>query len=187
MDDDGLQAVGARLRALRQHRGFTLTDLAERTGISLSTLSRLESGERRAALELLMPLAQLYGVTLDSLVGRDVPVDPRVCGTPTTRNGHIFTPLSRHADTMTAFSVVVPLLPQRQRPQLKIHPGWDWFYVVSGRVRLILGEDEYLLEPGDAAEFDTLRPHGMVAEGSTPAEVLHLMNHEGERVHIREL
>lgn len=187
MVDDPLEDVGQRLRALRQHRGFTLTDLSERTGISVSTLSRLESGERRAALELLMPLARLYDVSLDSLVGRDAHVDPRVRGKPTSRNGHVFTPLSREAGAMTAFSVTIPLLPRGRRPELKIHPGWDWFYVVSGRVRLILGDDEYILEPGEAAEFDTLRPHGMVAEGSKPAEVLHLMNREGERVHIREL
>ena len=59
--DRTLDAVGPRLKHLRQRRGITLADLAAETGISVSTLSRLESGQRRPTLELLLPLARAHG------------------------------------------------------------------------------------------------------------------------------
>ena len=81
-DDPGLagvlDAVGPRLRALRRQRETTLAAVAEATGISVSTLSRLESGQRRPTLELLLPLARAYGVQLDDLVGAPPTGDPRV-------------------------------------------------------------------------------------------------------------
>ncbi|HWO50043.1 MAG TPA: helix-turn-helix transcriptional regulator, partial [Ornithinibacter sp.] len=70
MDDTDrtLDAVGPRLKELRQRRNITLNELAAETGISISTLSRLEAGLRRPTLEQLLPLARAYSVTLDELV-----------------------------------------------------------------------------------------------------------------------
>lgn len=74
--DDVLDAVGPRLRTLRRERGITLAHLSAATGVSESTLSRLESGQRRATLELLLPLARIYDVPLDDLVGAPRTGDP---------------------------------------------------------------------------------------------------------------
>ena len=94
MANDLLDGVGGRLRTLRKREGVTLTGLAERTGISVSTLSRLESGGRKPTLELLLPLAQTYQVSLDDLVGAPPTEDPRVHGSPVTRTGMTMMPLT---------------------------------------------------------------------------------------------
>src|SRR3954462_6023626 len=94
-NDDVLREVGPRLRALRRQAGMTLTALSESTGISVSTLSRLESGQRRATLELLLPLARAYRVPLDELVGAPQSGDPRVYARPINSHGQTIVPLSR--------------------------------------------------------------------------------------------
>jgi len=182
-----LDAVGARLRALRTRRDFTLTELSERTGISVSTLSRLESGERRASLDLLLPIATVFDVGLDTLVGVQAPADPRVHGKPVKRHGDTFVPLSRHREGPIAFKVTLPAVPAKRRVEQRVHAGHDWFFVISGRVRLALGGDEHIIEAGEAVEFDTLIPHGTVSAGPGPAEIIHLMSRDGERVHLREV
>ncbi|WEG08814.1 XRE family transcriptional regulator [Microbacterium horticulturae] len=182
-----IDAVGARLRALRMRHDFTLTELSERTGISVSTLSRLEAGERRASLDLLLPIATVFDVGLDALVGVETSRDPRVHGTPITRHGRTWVALSRHGDGPTAFKVTVPAAPAKHRVEQRVHAGFDWFFVLSGRVRLALGDDEHIIEAGEAVEFDTLIPHGTASAGSGPAEILHLMSRDGERVHLRDV
>src|SRR5262245_64281927 len=109
--DDGLEqtlgAVGPRLRALRREREITLADLSEATGISVSTLSRLESGTRRPTLELLLPLARAHGVTLDELVDAPPTGDPRIHLRPVTRHGMTMLPLTRRAGGIQAYKLVI--------------------------------------------------------------------------------
>ncbi|WP_240619729.1 helix-turn-helix domain-containing protein [Blastococcus sp. TF02-8] len=108
-DDDVLQNVGPRLRALRTERGATLTDVAGTTGISVSTLSRLESGGRRPTLELLLPLARSYGVAIDDLVDTPAPADPRVHGRPIERDdGMTMVPLTRQAGGLQSNKMILP-------------------------------------------------------------------------------
>lgn len=188
MDDHSPSVtVASRLRSVRTHRNFTLTEIAQRTGISLSTLSRLESGDRKPTLELLVPLARLYDVSLDSLAGVTRSSDPRVKGKPFQRGGMTFVAISEHTQGVAAFKVTIPVQPRKHRPTLKVHPGHDWFYVLSGQILLYLEDEEHLFSPGEVAEFDTLTPHAFTAAGDAPAEVLHLMSRAGERVHVREL
>src|SRR3712207_1429251 len=157
-NDDVIATVGPRLRALRNDRGVTLAGLSETTGISVSTLSRLESGQRRATLELLLPLARAYQVPLDELVGAPATGDPRVYARPVRRFGQTILPLSRQAGGMQAFKHLIPAGPV-QRPEPKTHEGYEWLYVISGRLRLVLGEHDLVLPAGEAAEFDTRVPH----------------------------
>lgn len=189
VDDTGptLDRVGPHLRALRQARRRTLAEIAATTGISVSTLSRLESGARRPTLELLLPLAKAYGVTLDELVDAPPTGDPRVHLRPTRQFGMTVIPLTRRADGIQAIKVVVPGLRtgRRPEPELQSHEGYEWLYVLDGRLRLVLAEHDLVLTSGEAAEFDTRTPHWFGAAESQPVEVLCLFGQQGERAHLR--
>jgi transcriptional regulator with XRE-family HTH domain len=189
MDDQlnrALDAVGPRLKQLRMRRKVTLTDLAEETGISISTLSRLEAGLRRPTLEQLLPLARAYGVTLDQLVDAPPTGNPRInlrpiaCG-----DGSITIPLTRRTGGIQAYKFVLPTGSADAEPALRTHEGYDWVYVLNGRLRLVLGEHDLVLEPGEVVEFDTRTPHWFGATKSGPVEFLSLFGKQGERTHVR--
>jgi transcriptional regulator with XRE-family HTH domain len=185
VNDDAavLASVGPRLRALRRKRGITLTRLAETTGISVSTLSRLESGERRPNLELLLPLARAYQVPLDELVGAPPVGDPRVRLKPIRHADATIVPLTQHPGGLQAFKMVIG--PARREPEPRTHEGYEWLYVLGGRLRLVLAEHDIVLKAGEAAEFDTRVPHWFGSTGEAPVEVLSLFGPQGERVHVR--
>jgi len=182
---DVLGAVGPRLRALRQQRDTTLTELSEQTGISVSTLSRLESGQRRPNLELLLPLARAHRVPLDELVGAPATGDPRIHPRPVQRYGMTILPLSRRTDGLQAFKHLMSPAAGHQEPDPQTHEGYEWLYVLTGRLRLVLGPHDLVLEPGEAAEFDTRTPHWFGNPGPEPAEFLTLFGRQGERMHVR--
>jgi transcriptional regulator with XRE-family HTH domain len=182
--DDVLREVGPRLRELRKRSGSTLAALAETTGISVSTLSRLESGQRKATLELLLPLARAYRVPLDELVGAARADDPRVHARPIVRHGRTILPLTRQAGSPQAFKLIIAAGPVEQ-PDPKTHEGYEWIYVLSGRVRLVLGDHDLLLTAGEAAEFDTRMPHWFGSADGEAAEFLSIFGRQGERMHVR--
>jgi transcriptional regulator with XRE-family HTH domain len=187
MDDEieaVLDGVADRLGELRARSGRTLAELSAQTGVSISTLSRLESGLRRPTLDLLIRLAAAYGASLDDLVGAPQIADPRIHPKPFYREGRAIIPLTKQNPDVIAFKMLLPgHSPDAPVPQ-KVHAGYDWIYVLSGRVRLAIGDDETVLVPGEAAEFDTRRPHGFVSASMQPAEVINLLSRQGERVHV---
>lgn len=185
-DLDGvLRAVGPRLRALRKRRGATLAQLSATTGISVSTLSRLESGQRRPTLELLLPLARAHQVPLDELVDAPATGDPRVHPKPIRRDGATYLPLTRRPGGLQAYKQIMPEgWPGRELRQ-QTHEGYEWLYVLSGRLRLLLGEHDVILTAGEVAEFDTHLPHAFGNPGPGPVEVLSLFGPQGERLHVR--
>jgi transcriptional regulator with XRE-family HTH domain len=178
-----LDQVGPRLKQLRVQRGATITSVAAATGISKSTLSRLETGQRRPSLELLLPLAQAYHVPLDDLVGAPEVGDPRIRLKPQRVKGRTVIPLTRHPGGMQAWKIVIPT--SKVNPELRAHEGHEWLYVLSGRMRLVLGDHDLVLGPGEVAEFDTQVPHWFGSTGDRPAEVLSLFGRHGERMHVR--
>jgi transcriptional regulator with XRE-family HTH domain len=178
-----LDQVGPRLKAIRKERGVTLSDLAERTGISKSTLSRLENGQRRPSLELLLPLAQAYRVAIDDLVGAPEVGDPRIRLKARHVHGRTVVPLTRQPNGVQAWKIVVPA--RQSTPQPRAHEGYEWLYVLSGRMRLVLGDRDLVLDPGEAAEFDTRLPHWFGSNGEGSAEVLSIFGRPGERMHVR--
>ncbi len=180
-----LQAVGPRLRSLRQQRNLTLAELAGITGISVSTLSRLESGQRRPNLELLLPLARAHRVPLDELVGAPATGDPRIHPQPIRRFGMVMLPLSRRPGGLQAYKIILPGVTEPPVPDPRTHDGYDWLYVLGGRLRLVLGEHDITLPPGEAAEFDTRTPHWFGNAGVEPVEFLTLFGRQGERMHVR--
>ncbi|WP_432507673.1 helix-turn-helix domain-containing protein [Kineococcus arenarius] len=176
-----LDAVGPRLRRLRTARGRTLAEVAAATGISASTLSRLESGGRRATLELLLPLVAHYEVSLDELVAPPAPPRRRASR---TRHGVTSIPLTRAPGGLRAYkTVLAPGAGQDAEPQ--VHEGYEWLYVLSGVLRLRLGDAELRLASGQAAEFDTHVPHVVSNPGEVPVELLSLFGPQGERMHVR--
>lgn len=181
-----LDAIGPRLKRLRLRRDITLTDLAEQTGISASTLSRLESGLRRPTLEQLLPLARVHGISLDELVDAPPTGDPRINLRPIAcQDGSTIVPLTRRPGGVQAYKFVLPRGRDQEDPDLHSHPGYDWVYVLNGTLRLVIGEREILLRPGEAAEFDTGTRHWFGATGAGPVEFLSLFGKQGQRAHVR--
>jgi transcriptional regulator with XRE-family HTH domain len=180
-----LDAVGPRLRALRLEKEMTLADLASTTGISVSTLSRLESGGRRPTLELLLPIARAHGIALDDLVDVATPTDPRVRQRAVSRDGMTMVPLSRRAGGLQAYKLTIPAGRRRRDPEPKTHEGYEWLYVLDGRLRMVLGEHDVVLVPGEVAEFDTRVPHWFGGADERPVEFLSIFGREGERMHLR--
>jgi transcriptional regulator with XRE-family HTH domain len=177
-----LDLVGPRLKRVRSQRGVTLHDLSERTGISKSTLSRLENGQRRPSLELLLPLAQAYRIPLDDLVGAPEVGDPRIRLKPRRVHGRTVLPLTRQPNGVQAWKIVIPA--RQSTPQPRAHDGYEWLYVLSGRMRLVLGAQDLVLGVGEAAEFDTQVPHWFGSTGEGSAEVLSIFGRPGERMHV---
>jgi transcriptional regulator with XRE-family HTH domain len=182
--DEVLDLAGPRLRALRRHRGVTLADLARSTGISESTLSRLEAGQRRPTLELLLLLSRAHHVPLDELVGAPETGDPRVRLRPLKRWGMIVIPLTRRPGGLQAYKLIIPVL-RDDTPTRQTHDGYEWLYVLAGRLHLLLGDRQYDLGHGEAVEFDTRTPHAFFNRGPGAVEALALLGDAGERVHLR--
>ena len=179
-----LSAVGGRLLALRLQRGATLSQLSATTGISVSTLSRLEAGQRKPTLELLLPLARAHQVPLDELVGAPETGDPRVHPKPFTRGGVTVVPLTRRPGGVQAFKQIYPPNWPGREPEQQSHEGYEWLYVLNGELRLLLGDHDLTLKAGEVVEFDTHVPHA-TSTGDRPAEVLCLYGPQGERIHVR--
>jgi transcriptional regulator with XRE-family HTH domain len=184
-DDTVLSAVGPRLRALRQQRGVTLASVSALTGISVSTLSRLESGGRKPTLELLLALARAYQVPLDELVGVPPPGDPRVRARPVRRRDRTLIPLTRQPGGPRAYKVIIPPAQAEAEAEQQTHEGYEWMYVLSGQLRLRLAELDFVMKAGEAAEFDTRTPHWFGSAGPDPVELLILFGPQGERMHLR--
>lgn len=178
-----LDHVGARLKRIRTRRHMTLADVARVADISTSTMSRLENGQRRPTLELLLALSHVYRVPLDDLVAAPDEGDPRLSLKPLRIKGRVVIPLSRHPDAMQAWKIIVPA--SKVTVELRAHEGHEWIYVLSGRVRLVLGEQDVVLLPGDVASFDTSVSHWFGSTGGEPAEILSIFGRPGERMTIR--
>jgi transcriptional regulator with XRE-family HTH domain len=180
-----LSAVGPRLRALRLQRGATLTQLSASTGISVSTLSRLEAGQRRPTLELLLPLARAHQVPLDELVDAPETGDPRIHQRSFDRHGVTMIPLTRRPGGLQAYKQVFPPRWPAGEVEQKVHEGYEWLYVLNGKLRMVLGSRDLVLGPGEAAEFDTRVPHWFGRADGKAVEFLSLFGSQGERMHVR--
>ncbi len=185
LDLDG--RVRMRIKELRQERGLTISALAELASIDVSTLSRLEAGKRRLAVDHLPVLARALGVTVDEMLAPIAPPDPRVVSRPQRLNGMTLWPLTRSGPAKGLQAVKIRIEAERNVPptELPVHEGQDWVYVLSGRMRLILGDDDMVIEPGEAVEFSTWTPHWFGAIDQ-PVELLAIIGAQGERAHFHE-
>ncbi|KUL35345.1 XRE family transcriptional regulator [Streptomyces sp. NRRL F-4489] len=169
-----LTTVAPRLRELRRRSRLTLETAARRVGLSPAHLSRLETGQRQPSLPMLLALARTYGTTVSDLLGETAPEpDPVVRAAraePSEAGGWTYWTAGGAGRAMQALRVHVP---QRAQGDLvRVHPGEEWLYVLTGRLRLTLGDAVHVLEPGDAAHFDSLTPHRLAAASSSGTELL---------------
>ncbi len=179
-DQDIDAVVRVRLRSLRTTLGLSLDELAERTNLSPSTISRVETGKRTISLDVLLPLARALQVDLESLLEVDGDDDVVIRPAPTRAGARTTWMLSRPTGSTVAMKL--RLEPTRKRPDPRVHPGHDWFFVLEGRVRLELGEREVIVEAGEAAEFATMTPHSVVAVDG-PAELIMIFDRDGHQAH----
>lgn len=175
------RAVRTRLRSLRTSLGLSLDDLAARANLSASTLSRIETGKRTISLDVLLPLATALQVDVAELLAVDGDDDVVIRPTAQRVSSHTTWLLSR--PTASTVAMKMRITPQRRRAELQVHPGRDWFFVLQGRVRLLLGDREIVVEEGEAAEFATMTPHAIIAVDG-PAEVITLFDRDGQRAHV---
>lgn len=183
--DTRLEAtVRQRLRSLRVARGWSLEDMARRSGIGASTISRIETGHRRIALDQVVSLARVLETTIDDLFaeveGEDVIIRP----IRDDVRGAVHWQLTRPDDPSGRFVSKMRIPASKKAPELQVHPGRDWFYVLDGAARLVLGQREHLVRTGQAVEFDTMTPHWIAGYGG-PVEVLMIFDRHGRQAHLR--
>lgn len=177
-----IEAVGPRLRKIRHKRGRTLASVAAETHLSISAISRVENGKRQPTLDVLLPLASAYRVALDYLVPAPKTGDPRIHLSPhALAHGDVIVPITQHPGRVQAFKQV--LGPRQVR--LSSHEGHAWFYVLAGRLRLMLGDDEYVILPGEIVQFDPATPHWFGPADERAVEILHLFGPRGDRPVMR--
>jgi transcriptional regulator with XRE-family HTH domain len=178
---DGLSAdlvkVGERLRRLRKERGWKLEDLAERTNLSRAYLSRLENGERQPSLTALFHVAQAYGVAFSSLFESEPDLESgvivRAAQAPVRRgNGLFYASLSRGSWAFNLHPIRIVVPAEREEGEVYQHEGEQWLYVVSGSLGLEIGDEEFILESGDAAHFSADNAHRLTALGERDAEII---------------
>ena len=174
-------AVRTRLRSLRNTMGLSLDELAARSNLSASTISRVETGKRTISLDVLLPLAAALQVDLDTLLDVRTDDDVVIRPAPSTTGKRTTWQLSR--PTGSTMALKMRLEPTRRMPEPRVHPGHDWFFVLEGRVRLVLGDREIVVEAGEAAEFATMTPHAFAAVGG-PAELITIFDRDGHRAHV---
>jgi transcriptional regulator with XRE-family HTH domain len=175
------QVVRTRLRSLRHTLGLSLDELAARANLSASTISRVETGKRTISLDVLLPLAGALQVGLDALLDVRSDDDVVIRPVPSTAGGRTTWMLSQ--PTGNTIAIKMRLEPSDRVPEPRVHPGHDWFFVTDGRVRLLLGEREVIVETGEAAEFATMTPHAFAAV-DRPAELVMIFDRDGQRAHV---
>ncbi|MFG3255744.1 helix-turn-helix domain-containing protein [Streptomyces sp. NPDC048172] len=178
-----IEQIAPRLRRAREKKDLSLAELARATGISTSTLSRLESGQRKPSLELLLPVTAALGIPLDEIVAAPRVLDPRVPQHPTRKDGRVLVPLSRRQGEPRAYKMVIPA--HDEEPHLRTHEGYEWLFVLRGRLRVRLADQDFVMGEGEAAEFDCRTPHWFGAAGRGSVELLSLFGKQGERIHLR--
>ncbi|MEV6427622.1 XRE family transcriptional regulator [Nocardia sp. NPDC051463] len=178
-----IEQIAPRLRRAREKKGVSLSDLARATGISTSTLSRLESAQRKPSLELLLPITAALGIPLDEIATAPRILDPRVPQHPTRKEGRVLIPLSGRQGEPRAYKMTIPA--HDEEPHLRTHAGYEWLYVLRGQLRVKLGDHDFIMGAGEASEFECQVPHWFGAAGRGSVEVLSLFGKHGERIHVR--
>jgi transcriptional regulator with XRE-family HTH domain len=192
--------IGARLRERREQAGLSLRDLAGRIGVSASLISQIERDKVNPSVSTLWALVRELGFTMGELFAVDVPEPAGGSARTTAAPGPVVTPderavinlasgvtwerLTATSDPSVEFLRVVYEPGSESCPEdsLVHHGGREYGYVISGRLGVRIGFDEYELSPGHSISFDATSPHRLWATGSEPAEVLWaVVGRQGDR------
>ncbi|MEV0622066.1 XRE family transcriptional regulator [Nonomuraea sp. NPDC050404] len=175
--------VRTRIRALRVAQGWSLEELAGRAHLSQSSLSRIENGQRRLALDQLVTLAKALDTTLDQLVetaADDIVISPMI----DAASGQLRWPVKGDPG-MSVVRRRMTEPPPGNPARMRAHPGREWLVVLSGTAVLMLGNRRFRIETNQAAEFPTMMPHAIGAEGR-PCEILGIFDRDARRGHQPE-
>ncbi|MFD0647814.1 helix-turn-helix domain-containing protein [Streptomyces malaysiensis] len=175
--------VRKRIRALRVAQGWSLEELASRAKLSPSTLSRIENGQRRLALDQMVTLARALDTSLDQLVETatdDVVSSPMIDAAHSQMRWPI-----KAEPGMSVVRQRMTNPPPDSPSRMRAHPGREWFVVLSGTAVLLLGNRRFRIETNQAAEFPTMLPHALGAEGG-PCEILGIFDRDARRGHQRD-
>jgi transcriptional regulator with XRE-family HTH domain len=172
-----LTSFGARLKELRTEQGWTLEQLASRSGLSKPFLSRLESGDRQASIAAALTLARIFKVSLDFLFESPLASEPclviRAEDAVTRRaNGLTYAALSNPDRLLSLQPMLVTVPADRAGNEHFQHEGEEWIHVLTGRLTLSLAGDTYDLDPGDSAHFDSRLPHRLIPRGGRDVKVI---------------
>ncbi|MGW1543341.1 helix-turn-helix domain-containing protein [Streptomyces sp. NPDC002309] len=169
-----LPVVAPQLRDLRRRASLTLEAAARAAGLSPAHLSRLETGQRQPSLPMLLALARIYSTTVSELLAETVPDRDAVVRAAdmesTAAAGWTYWQAGASGRGMQALRVHVPY--GSQGDIVRVHAGEEWLYVLTGRLRLRLGDAAHLLDPGDSAHFDSLTPHLIAAQDPGGVDLL---------------
>ncbi len=177
--DEALSVFGPRLRELRAGRGWTLAELAERSGLSKPFLSRLEAADRQPSIAAVLTLAKVFGVSVGALLDPVVEPAAEPClvvrgggAKPRGGDGLSYVPLS-NADRFANLQPIRLTVSHRRAGDEQFrHDGQEWLYVLAGRLRVTVAGVDHDLEAGDAAHFDSQQPHRLTALGGRDAELI---------------
>ena len=191
--------IGERLRAERQAHGLSLRDLADRLGVSPSLISQIETGRARPSVNTLYAIATELAVSLDDLlfIDADRPPadDPRLAERgmgivggqrlgPVQRasnrkrirlaSGVLWERLTTDSDPDVEFLYVTYEVGGASSPEHEFqrHGGHEWGFVLSGRLNVTIGFDEYELAPGDAISIPSTTPHRLFNQGTEPVHAI---------------
>ena len=181
------EVARSRIRSLRLSRGWTLDELARRSFISSSTISRIETGHRRLAIDQLADLAKALETSVDELLADSVDDDVVIRPVRSkSEGGALYWPLTHQHDSSGRVVAKMRIPASKKQPDPKVHPGRDWFYVLEGTARLVLGDREFLIETGQAADFNTMTPH-WIAGYRGAVELLMIFDRHGESAHLTKV
>ena len=172
-----LAAFGANLKQLRQEKGWSLNELAAKSGLSGPFLSRLESGDRQASISAVLTLSQVFGLSLAEMFETQVALDPCLVvrkseSVPREAYGLTYVPLSQAGHHFNLRPIRVTVSLDRAGNEHFRHEGEEWIYVLSGQLTLSLAGETYDLSAGDAVHFDSRQPHRVIARGKKAPEIL---------------
>ena len=189
--------LGPRLRAIRLSRGLSLRELARRLDLSPSTISQIETGKLQPSVRTLYALVSEFGVTVDAVLFDQAPPSPgdgpsasmpesssagpgltvqRAEGRPaiTLDSGVTWERLMFWADDDVEFieAIYEPAGASGPDDSLVRHSGHEFGYLLSGTLRVVVGSDEFVLEPGDSITFPSSTPHRLANDGSETARAI---------------
>jgi transcriptional regulator with XRE-family HTH domain len=184
---DAQSELGPRLRAIRLRQGVGLRELARRLDLSPSSISQIETGKIRPSVRTLYALASEFGVTVDEVLFNELPL-PGDGASPSARglsptvsepaialnSGVKWERLMSWADEDVEFieATYAPGGASSPDDSFVRHHGHEFGYVLSGTLRVVVGFDEFVLEPGDSITFPSSTPHRLSNDGTEPVRAI---------------